>query len=251
MAGNPTVTGQRSLQIIFDDQPITPFSGVTITDPTPGAIDTVDIILSESGSVAGLSDGPGYAGLTYVTPLGASHVVADYTFQGTASDVTAELDALVLTTSNDPSYYPQQESVLNYDVTSSSGASSAESSITFENAQSVPGQRNLVNVTQPSQVIGLAPYNIIANHREANTSFVFSRGDGIEVIGGFKLGGAGHDTIALPSSDFQNFAAVLHNTGDVNGSAFITDPKTGDAIRLAGITTAELKAHPKDFSFYG
>ncbi len=68
-------------------------------------------------------------------------------------------------------------------------------------------------------------------------------------IDGFKVGGAGHDTLDLPSSDFTNFADVLRNTGDVNGSAFITDPKTGDAIRLAGVTTAELKANPKDFVF--
>lgn len=26
------------------------------------------------------------------------------------------------------------------------------------------------------------------------------------------------------------------------------DPETGDAIRLAGVTTAELKAHPKDIA---
>ena len=80
-------------------------------------------------------------------------------------------------------------------------------------------------------------------------SFVFSQGDGLDVIHGFKVGGAGHDTLELPSADFTNLAAVLHNTGDIQGSAFITDPLTGDAIRLAGVTTAQLKAHPKDIAF--
>ena len=105
------------------------------------------------------------------------------------------------------------------------------------------------DVQAPDQTVGLQPYGLVSNHRQGDTTFVFSPGSGIDVIGGLKVGGADHDTIDLPSSDFQNFADVLRNTGDVNGSAFITDPKTGDAIRLVGVTTAELKQHPKDFAF--
>ena len=103
--------------------------------------------------------------------------------------------------------------------------------------------------TMPARTVDLQPFDIVSNRRQGNTTFVFSQGDGLDVIRGFKLGGADHDTIALPSTDFRNFAAVLRNTGDIQGSAFITDPKTGDAIRLAGVTTAELKQHPKDFAF--
>ena len=42
---------------------------------------------------------------------------------------------------------------------------------------------------------------------------------------------------------------MLQNTGDVNGSAFITDPKTTEGIYLPSTTTVELESHPKDFSF--
>ena len=71
--------------------------------------------------------------------------------------------------------------------------------------------------------------------------------NGIAVTG--RLASADHDTITLPSADVRSLAAVLRDTGDVSGSAVITDPKTGDTIGLAGVTTAELKAHPKDFGF--
>ncbi len=107
----------------------------------------------------------------------------------------------------------------------------------------------VVTVDTAGETVNLQPFSIVHNQGEANTSFVFNRGIGLDVVDGFKLGGTGHDTIDLPSADFANLAAVLHNTGDVQGSAFITDPKTGDAIRFAGVTTAELKANPKDFIF--
>lgn len=107
-----------------------------------------------------------------------------------------------------------------------------------------------VSVGSPGRTVDLRPFGIVENHRQADTTFVFGPGDGLDVVHGFKLGGADHDTIDLPSADFDNLAAVFHATGDVRGSAFITDPMTGDAIRLAGVTTAELKAHPKDFAFF-
>ncbi len=111
------------------------------------------------------------------------------------------------------------------------------------------GER-ILSVQAPSQTFHLQPDDIVQAHGHVDTSFVFDPGDGISVIHGFKLGGVGHDTLELPSSDFTNLANVLRHTGDVHGSAFITDPKTGDAIRLAGVTTAELKAHPKDIAFH-
>ena len=107
----------------------------------------------------------------------------------------------------------------------------------------------VVSVGAPGRTVDLQPFGIVENHHQASTAFVFGPGDGLDVIHGFKLGGADHDTIALPSADFANLAAVFRDTGDVGGSAFVTDPMTGDAIRLAGVTTAALKAHPKDVAF--
>ena len=112
-----------------------------------------------------------------------------------------------------------------------------------------PGGRRSVSVHATGQTVDLGPFGSAFGHGQGDTTFVFAPGDGLDVVHGFKLGDAGHDTVELPASDFRNFAAVLRNTGDVGGSAVITDPRTGDALRLAGVTTAELKAHPKDFTF--
>ena len=108
-----------------------------------------------------------------------------------------------------------------------------------------------VNVEAPGLTLQSNDFDTFNNNHHQNTNFVFNSGFGIDVIQGFQLGGAGHDTLELPASDFTNLADVLRHTGDVQGSAFITDPKTGDAIRLAGVSTAELKAHPKDIAFHG
>ncbi len=109
-----------------------------------------------------------------------------------------------------------------------------------------------VDVGAANQTVDLQPYDIVDNGHQAGTSFVYTPAGetgATDVIAGFRLWGSAHDTLALPSADFQNFADVLRHTGDVNGNATITDPHTGDAVQLKGITTAELKSHPKDFSF--
>ena len=126
---------------------------------------------------------------------------------------------------------------------------SSEAPTPVATTPTITSTSSIVSIEAPSQTANLQPFTIVENNHQAGTSFVFSPGDGLDVVSGFKIGGTGHDTLDMPSSDFRNFAAVLHNIGDIQGSAFITDPKTGDAIRLASVTTAELKAHPKDFSF--
>ena len=108
----------------------------------------------------------------------------------------------------------------------------------------------IVNVRAPGLTIDSGSFATINNGGEASTNFVFDRGFGIDVVNGFQSAGLGHDVIDLPASDFTSIADVLHNTGDIEGSVWITDPKTGDAIRFAGVTTAELKAHPNDFVFH-
>lgn len=246
MAGNPTITGVSGTEFAYVGESTTPFAGVTITDPTPGATDTVYLAESPVGSPA-LQDGAGFNGLSRSFNEGSAHVFQYYMLQGTASQVTAELDALVLPAASSGQAY---EVDINLGVTSSSGASSADSGVTIEYSSVKPNGRGIVDIESPNQTIYLAPFNVALNHHQTDTTFVFSPGDDLNVIRGFELGGTGHDTLSLPRSDFANLAAVFHNTGDVGGNAFITDPKTGDAIRLAGVTTAELKAHPKDITFY-
>ena len=84
----PTVTGTHTTQTT-NDTPVKPFSGVTFTDPTVGATDTLFIVLDGSGTLTG-------TGLYPNNPLtgvdGEWDVVT-----GTSAQITSELDALVFT----------------------------------------------------------------------------------------------------------------------------------------------------------
>ena len=86
------------------------------------------------------------------------------------------------------------------------------------------------------------------------TTFVFVDGPDtvLQTITNFHATGAGHDTISLPPSDFTSLADVLRNTTMSNGNATIHDPNNANAsLTLMGVTKAELKSHPHDFSFHG
>ena len=58
MAGDPTITGVPGTEFAYTGESTTPLAGVTITDPAPGATDTVYIGESPVSSPA-LQDGTG------------------------------------------------------------------------------------------------------------------------------------------------------------------------------------------------
>src|SRR5204862_6357978 len=77
----PTISGTRAGQTTSSQNPIDPFTGVTIGDLNVGAIDTLTITLSGAG---GTLSGAGLSGSG-----------STYTLSGTAPAITAALDALV------------------------------------------------------------------------------------------------------------------------------------------------------------
>jgi hypothetical protein len=80
----PVISGATSAQTTTGAAPITPFSGVTISDANSGAVDTLSISLTGGGSLSG-------AGLANISP-------GVYTLQaGSAAAVSAALRALVFT----------------------------------------------------------------------------------------------------------------------------------------------------------
>jgi hypothetical protein len=83
----PTITGEGQTTTTIE-APVTPFGGMTIGDPNPGATDTLTITLAGGGGV--LADGLGFSGLTSVAD-------GVYMLTGTALAITSELDALVFT----------------------------------------------------------------------------------------------------------------------------------------------------------
>ena len=83
-----------------------------------------------------------------------------------------------------------------------------------------------------------------------DNTFVFNQGHGLSVVNGFRANGTDHDTISLPSADFANFADVLHNMHNTAGGAIVIDPVSGDTLRIADVSKAELRANPGDFKFH-
>jgi hypothetical protein len=84
------------------------------------------------------------------------------------------------------------------------------------------------------------------------THFVYVSDFGTQQkITNFHLTGRQHDVVIMPSGDFSNMAEILRNTTNSHGNAIISDPNNLSRLTLVGISKAELKAHPHDFSFNG
>ena len=84
---DPTITGTKSSSTT-SEAPVTPFSGVTVTDPNSSATDTLGIDVQGYGTLSG-------DGLN--NPIGGY-----YTLTGTAADITKNLDALTYTPTAGP-----------------------------------------------------------------------------------------------------------------------------------------------------
>ncbi len=85
---------------------------------------------------------------------------------------------------------------------------------------------------------------------EGEKAFVFTEHPGQAIVSSFAVSGDAHDTLSLPSSEFASLAAVLHNTHNVGGDAVIAMTPT-DSITIQGVTKAQLRTHPGDFSLHG
>ncbi len=107
-----------------------------------------------------------------------------------------------------------------------------------------------VGVEASDQAFTSHYYETFNNGGAPSNTFVFSPGYGHDIVHEFRADGADHDTISLPSADFANMADVLSNTRNTSAGALITDAVSGDTIRLTGVSKAELKANPSDFSFH-
>ena len=107
-----------------------------------------------------------------------------------------------------------------------------------------------VHVEASGQTFASTAFDTFDNGGTPSNTFVFSPGHGLDVINLFRAGGDDHDTISLPSADFANMADVLNHTRNTAGGALIHDAVSGDDVRLTGVSKAELKANPSDFSFH-
>ena len=107
-----------------------------------------------------------------------------------------------------------------------------------------------VQVLDEGQTFRSSDRDTFHNGGEPGNTFVFSQGYGHDVVDLFRAHGSDHDTVSLPSRDFADMAVVMSATHDARGGAVITDPATGDRVKLTGVSKAELKANPSDFTFH-
>ncbi len=113
------------------------------------------------------------------------------------------------------------------------------------------GGTHTVDVQGSGQTLTSDFFDTFRNHGEPGNTFVFDPGHGLAVVSQFRVDGTDHDTMSLLGSNFGNsIADTLRNTHNVGGSAVITDPTSGDTVRLAGVSKAELKANQGDFIFH-
>jgi hypothetical protein len=106
LPGPAVIGGTKGGQGTVLDAPIAPFASATITDPNPGATDTLTITIGGAGgTLSGTGLGGGTGGV--------------YTLSGTAGAVTGELDALVFTPSPSPSETASTSTFSLSDATSS------------------------------------------------------------------------------------------------------------------------------------
>ena len=109
-----------------------------------------------------------------------------------------------------------------------------------------------VSVMAGGQTFESWQYDVFNNNGAPSSTFVFDPGYGRDVVNLFRAGGADHDTVSLKGSDFGNsIAAVLQNTHRLpGGGSLIVDPTSGDAVRLTGITKAQLVHNQSDIAFH-
>ncbi len=95
---------------------------------------------------------------------------------------------------------------------------------------------------------GQSPSTITGNG--SGDTFVFNAGFGTTSITDFyqHMSGTTHDTISLPSAEFQNFASVLSDTTYSGNNAIITVGH--DQITLVNVTKAMMAAAASDFKFH-
>lgn len=108
------------------------------------------------------------------------------------------------------------------------------------------------NLLAPDQTVDSWFFDTFNNRGQPDSAFVFDPGYGLDVINGFRVDDTDHDTLSFKGSDFgDSIAAVLQNTHQTKGgSCVIVDPTSGDTVRLAGITKAQLTANQGDITFH-
>ena len=101
---------------------------------------------------------------------------------------------------------------------------------------------------QPNQILSSMGHDVMTGGGE--TRYRFGTPFGFDEITNFTAAGPGHDYLDLPAAHLSSFAAVMrHTTTALDGSAVIHLDRH-DAIKLDGVTKADLLMNPHDIYFH-
>ena len=117
------------------------------------------------------------------------------------------------------------------------------------------GGSRKVDVQADDQTLTSDFFDTFNNHGDPGNTFVFNPGHGLDIVNQFRVNGVDHDGLSFLGSDFGStpaaqLAAVLQNASNGPGGVTIMDPTSGDTVRLAGVTKAQLVHNKQDFTFH-
>jgi hypothetical protein len=112
--------------------------------------------------------------------------------------------------------------------------------------------------TSNGKVIRSSQNDVMTGDGTGSTTFLFNRGFGHDEITNFNVAsavksvtGLEHDVLSLPQAALHTVGQVMrHTTTALDGDAVIHLGPT-DAIKLDGVTKADLMTHPNVFAFHG
>ena len=105
-----------------------------------------------------------------------------------------------------------------------------------------------IRIDADNQTVAALGTDLFTNNG-SQTRFVLDAAAGQETIMGFKVAGAGHDTIDLPDSQSSRLAKILASAQGVGQGDTTITFAPGDTITFAGVSVAQLQKHAQDFVF--
>ena len=222
------------------------FDGATYTDPgQPGNIvsgDPVEADITEDKAATPM------AHISNGSPSTATAPVAPASSVASTAPVTPAVPAAATSTTAPP--IPVAPAV----TASASPAASATPALPVSSAEPVTVAPAAAAGTPADTTATTAPAQgataISKDDGNAGGSFVFDPSYGQGVVQNLIAAAQPHDIGHSSSDDFKSIVDVLRSLHDAGGSSTITDPTSGDAIRLANISKGDSEGHHGGFAFH-
>ncbi len=226
----PTISGAESGQQTISEAPLNPFAQVLITDANSGATDTLTISLTGGGTLAGAG------------PMGSD---GSYKLTGSATDITADLKALVFTPAAGEAGTQHTTTFTLTDSSTGTTATAVDATTTVTDTDpvgplvlSVPG--STIELTQ-AQATTVPGFSLTEDGAPANDVFTVNLSDAHGHLaatagGGATVDGEGSEALTIVGSlaDVNATLATLTDTDFHTGNDSIAISASDSIGRSAG-----------------